>query len=137
MADFGIEVSKSGENVLTTTLVNKILHTDFPLHKIAIEGDDTLDVAISAIDASKTIPHNLGYVPLVLLYIQSDVGSTKRHLVRGRDPFALPSSDGFDPRFILSMTDTDFTIYVEFPGNVPDARSYNFHYYVTYDDTEL
>ena len=137
MADFGIEVSRVGEDVKTTALKNKILHSDYPLHKIAMEGDDTLDVDILAIDASKTIAHNLGYVPLVFLYIQSDVASSTRHLVRGRDPFALPAGDGYDPRFILSMTDIDFTIYVEFPDNVPDARSYNFHYYVTEDDTGL
>jgi hypothetical protein len=135
--EFGIKVSKYGEDVTTTAEKNLSLYTKYPLHKIKTEGESSLDVEELAIDGYKTITHDLGYKPFVYVFIQNDVGSTKRHQVRGRDPFGLPAVDGYEPRFSLLIGDNDFTVIVEFPDNVPDARSYDFYYYYTHEDTGL
>ena len=137
MSEFGIKIAQPGFDVRSAAERNLSLYTKYPIDKIAFDEDGVLDVGILDIFAFKTIEHNLGYKPRVLVYIQNDVGSSGRHLVKGYDPFAFVATDGFHPRFSLIIDDNDFTIAVEFPGNVPDARVYNFHYYVMYDDVGL
>jgi len=137
MAEFGVKVSQSGFNVRTALERNLSLYTKYPIDKVFLEDDDTLDVASSVVSASKTIVHNLGYKSRVLVYIQNDVDSTGRHLVKGYDPFGFPAGDGYDPRFSLIIDDNEFTVTVDFPLAVPNSRSYKFHYYVMYDDVGL
>lgn len=137
MAEFGIKVAQPGFDVRSAAERNLSLYTKYPIDKIAFDEDAELQVYELDIFASMTIEHNLGYKPRVLAYIQNDVGSSGRHLVKGYDPFAFPAGDGFHARFMLIIDDNDFTIAVEFPGNVPDDRIYKFHYYIMYDDVGL
>lgn len=137
MGTIGIKSSKREVDARAAPEKDLNLFSKYPLFKVFKAGESTLEVSAGSIDASKVITHNLGAKSFVFVYIQNDVGSAGRHLVLGRDPFAFPAEDGFHPRFSLIIGKNDFTVYVEFPDNVPDDREYTFFYYVTHDRSEL
>ena len=62
----GMRVSKSGKDALTSVILDDFLiHSDFPLLKVHASGTfSTLN------DGTKTITHNLGYRPFVLVFSQ-------------------------------------------------------------------
>lgn len=71
MGDFGIKISKAGQDVMTSTLGNTLFSSDNPslmllekktIQWTAVQGDDNAF-------GTQTYTHNLGYSPLVLGFL--------------------------------------------------------------------
>jgi len=59
----GIKVTKPGKGFTSLTLDDFYLHTDYPLLKVHSSGTFS-----TLIDGTRTINHNLGYKPFVLVF---------------------------------------------------------------------
>ena len=60
-----ILIAKSGKSIRSTVLDDFYLHSDYPLLKVHASGTFT-----TLNDGTKTITHNLGYRPFVLVFSQ-------------------------------------------------------------------
>ena len=58
-------VAKSGKSIYSNVLDDFYLHSDYPLLKVHSSG-----TFITLNDGTKTITHNLGYRPFVLVFSQ-------------------------------------------------------------------
>jgi len=67
MSDYGIKVSKTGQDVSSTAPTNFIMHSDFATIKVLSSGLGTIGIPTSG-TVSGTVTHNTGFYPLVLVY---------------------------------------------------------------------
>jgi len=70
MADFGTKISKPGYSI-TDGNNRLILHSKYPLQKIAFAGLSSMSVNTTDVLVQKVLTHNLGYVPQFSVLMQS------------------------------------------------------------------
>ena len=75
MGDWGIAVSKPGKSVYSTEPKDFVLNSKYTVVKIAQEGMGTISVPAGG--AYGTITHNLGFVPLIVLYTELTPNSNR------------------------------------------------------------
>ncbi len=135
MANYGIKVSKSGYSINSPDH-KQILHSGFPLLKIAKQGTGTLVKESGDTSISVTIDHNLRYIPIVFVHGQTvtnesgDVSSTFKKWPF-RETFFLHKFLVYD----FEVTTTQLTITFEVPSETFQALeiSLNYQYYICYD----
>lgn len=74
MADYGLKVSKDGKDVSSSTVEDFVFSSKWSTTKIIKEGSGTVTVGASS-NATKTIRHDLGFIPLCDLYFEPTPGS--------------------------------------------------------------
>lgn len=81
---YGIKISKTGEDVLTATIDNLQLSSEYPTARVVVQGELSLDTspyhdpdATEFVGYTFVIPHGLGYIPSFWVYgINNDVDNT-------------------------------------------------------------
>ena len=72
---YGMKVSKKGYDVKDTGLENLVLSSSKDLYKIKEESDFSITIPAGDIVNSKTIYHNLGYLPSFTVYLDTHDGN--------------------------------------------------------------
>lgn len=117
---YGIKASADGANIDTTDIGEILLHPDFPMFKY--HGSVTTSGTISSGDTELLIDvnHNLGYVPVFLVYVEFAWFSSLQFLV----PFGIASNPvivtayatttkiGLSVNQIVQGSDRDYTFRV-------------------------
>lgn len=84
MGDYGFRISKTGQDVKTCSDLNTVLTSKYALLKGAISGSGSESVTSPNTDII-TIAHNLGYRPLVKVYVDiNNAGEWSEMPVYGR-----------------------------------------------------
>jgi len=128
MADYGIKVSKTGNDVKTATDDDIILTSKRNCLKVDDVFTDTISTDGFAV-GSKTVTHNLGFVPVVILILN----------FHGSYYFVPcetlgPNSWDVRPYTTMYITSTQFVItlsgeYVHYPEDADET--FNFYYYLS------
>lgn len=131
---FGIKVSKPGTDVNTAGTNDLFLDTQYPLLKIKQSGTGSLTVADGSSD-SDVIDHNLGYIPLVMVFGQTyTVNGGVKSSNYTRYPYAETVSQIYYSVFEYTATTTQLTI----SGSILDDTSYSgtfsYFYYIYYNE---
>lgn len=121
-------VSKSGKNVLSSSLVPKdyILHSDYNSFQIVVEGGLTAQ-SINADPKTLTVAHNLGYIPAAMAFAKFPDGYVAPAQTGQRG-----SSLGYQRRFYLQTDATN--IYLIFYQGVSGTYSVDLKYYIFNSD---
>lgn len=132
MADFGIKVSKPGNDVFTAGKGDLFVDTTYPMLKIKASGTGSLSVSDGTPD-SDTIAHDLGYVPKVLVYGEYyDVyaGAKSSNYVRYpiEQLFVTNTS-----AFYYTIDTEDLIIYGGFDDFSGNSGTFSYFYYIFYD----
>ncbi len=73
MSNYGVKISKKGENVRTVTDPRSFVErSNVNMLKIAKEGTGTTNFG-SGFEYDKVVTHNLGYKPLVVLFFEHPI----------------------------------------------------------------
>lgn len=123
----GIKTSKKNVSVDTTDLGKLGLTSEYPALKTFTFGSGLVTAVSST--GSETITHGLGYVPLVLVYIEDEPGSNRRYLLTS----VSDSEATGDPAWKLDVDENNLT--VTRTGTFGGDGVYNFFYYIFYDQT--
>jgi len=82
MADYGLKIALSGNDVGTAGLQQLAFSSQFPIYKIALSGNISFTCPASdgtnKTTAIGTVSHNLGYFPAFRCYAYTDSGATRR-----------------------------------------------------------
>jgi len=114
MANYGIKISKSNNDVKTALLQNMIMFSAYPFFKLYSTNSGTLTKPSgSNNEQTATIPHNLGYKPFALVfgeYIDENTGNvvSRYKLFSWRDTPGLHLWD----RYIFYVDNTN--LYIKF-----------------------
>lgn len=80
MGDYGIRISKTGQDVKSCSDLNTILTSKYPLLKGAIIGSGTIDLTPAAptyeATGTVTIAHGLGYVAAARMFVMPEYWPT-------------------------------------------------------------
>lgn len=119
----GIIVTNPGVDAGTVSNPNDyILNTDYPLLKVATEGEGTFTLGVGTSVGTATVTHNLGYRPHVWIYsdyIQS--GSVTQYRTRNNE---------------LNTGTATVEIVFNDPTGTASPRNVGYHYVVFYDKVE-
>lgn len=121
------KVAKSGYDVRTAPVENLVFDPDNPPPKVSSHGADTIVCTWngSVTSGSKTIAHNLGYVPFALVYIEESPGSNERYLLATMEP-------GVSVPFYYEINSTNLVITANGLGDF--SGTYTFYYYIFLDE---
>lgn len=116
----GIRASKTTKNVFAdnTNIRDFIVDYDYPILKQHMASEDTI-----AGGATDTINHGLGYNPIAMFYVEFPSGSSQFHFV---------SVAAGAPVYVLN--DSSDLNNISFVNSSP-ATSYDYFYYIYYDET--
>ena len=123
-----IVVAKEGYDALTETDPNNLRY-DSQYDTLKYYKSGSVDLAVSAADAETSITHNLGYIPLFIVYHNTPSASTRYSMT----PFVF--EDVSDYGYISAYADTTkiyFTIHTN-----SFVATINFKYKIFRNDTEL
>jgi len=134
--NYGIRISQQGVDATIAQPYQLLLDERFPLFKVHMEGEDIVSLPGASSVGSKTIAHNLGYRPIVLVYGEVKDGSSKRYLINGKSPF-LDFFGGDEVFMYAYVTDNDLVVEVDSGSPIGTDKEYRFHYYICYDDLEF
>lgn len=133
MPDFGIKVSKPGQNVLTTGVENLYMDTTYPVLKIKASGTGSLSISDGGSD-SDTITHSLGYIPKVLVYGEFySVFSGAKSAYYRRYPIKEFLST-YTSYFRYTVSSTQLVISGSFYDELAYSGTFNYFYYLFYDE---
>ena len=122
MVDYGVKVSKAGQDVKTATGKNLVFSSAHNTPKVKMEGRTSTTVDNEDTNTVE-ITHNLGYKPSFLLYWR-DTGEDKTW-------FAMRVRSGY-PKVESYVTTSKLYIKVEnYSGSTKTVRLY---YYIFYDE---
>jgi hypothetical protein len=132
MANYGVKVSKLGYSVYDPEQ-KQIMHSGYPLLKVAFQGTGTLSKNDSSVEVSVTINHNLGYIPIVFVYGQyiDANGVTVEKYIKYpfRETFALHQYESYG--YTISTTQLIISYTTEYFGDT--AIDLDYIYYICYD----
>lgn len=122
---YGVKVSKKGYNVNTAPVDKLALDSDNPPPKVFDYGAGSVTIAQGEMP-TVTIPHNLGYEPAAIVFIEKLVGTDKRYI-------AMQPDIGLDaPMWLFEVDDTN--LYIRKHGTTfPDDGTYDYFYYIFHD----
>ncbi|MCA9392425.1 hypothetical protein KC614_04485, partial [candidate division WWE3 bacterium] len=66
---YGIKISKSGKSASSSDVLDLVISTQYPVHKVKVEGENSLTLGSSDTTKSYTITHNLGYKAITWVFI--------------------------------------------------------------------
>jgi len=130
MGNYGIKVMKVGKDITSDTPEDHILSSKYSTVKIVQEAAGTATVAGSSTQ-SVTISHNLGFVPMFMIYTEATPSS-------GNWRFGLYYAPSEDIRILpntvelTSYSDTS-NVYIVFANNNASSRTFRYYYYLLGD----
>jgi hypothetical protein len=92
MTDYGMKISKDGDDVTTAADKDLVMTSKFNQFKIFAQGSFTVTVAKNTAYGYTDLIHNLGYVPGFLIYLENVADSGKRYIVNSRGTNSLSAS---------------------------------------------
>lgn len=92
MGDYGIKVMLEGKDITSNEPRDHVMSSKYGAVKIAQEGLGTITVGASS-NSNGTITHNLGFVPMVIMYTEATPGSGQWRM--GCQPISTPSVDTY------------------------------------------
>jgi len=131
MANYGLKISKDGEDVKTCADTDLVFSSEFNTFKIYATGSGTVTPADAFSTATAEISHNLGYKPAFYVFVRA-VSATLLIVPNWMNPPA--TGPGGLPRF-TAWTDTS-KLYIKVWGDHGDAGAdydYMYRYYLIYD----
>lgn len=132
MADFGIKVSKEGEDVNVSSIKNTLVDTSYPLLKVKSSGSGTLSVSDGTPD-SDTITHSLGYIPNVMVFGQTySVNGGAKNSRYIKYPYKELLST-YTSEFSYTITATQLVISGGFNDDSSNSDTFDYFYYIFYD----
>lgn len=126
MADWGIKISKGGQDVGTAVDKNLIFSTKYNVFKTTLQGQTNLVIpAGSSFSGTTQINHGLGYPPMYFLYVGAT--DTQTHMAQTESYSGTLYSVS---RSIYSWSDgTNLNFYINFGT----AGTYSAYYYIFFD----
>jgi len=125
MADYGLKVSKSGEDVKTATGDDLVFSSAYNTPKIFMEGVGSVAVNDGA-DGTVEITHSLTYKPSYLVYMEGIADTNKVW-------FSHQPSD-VTGEFAWSENMVDATkLYIKVSNDTGSNDTFYFYYYIFYD----
>lgn len=137
----GLRTSPAGVDVYTATNDQLTFNSNNNVFKIVVSGEQSV-VGPASIDfnqeSTTTIPHNLGFVPSILVYVNAvSVVSLQggNGIMNLPVQYIFPASGGGFPLLTLQARVDDTNLYIDFAchaGTANDFSSYtwDFKYYI-------
>lgn len=129
--DYGIKVSKEGQNVTTATDANLIMSSAFNMFKIVSTAEVVISVGTTAGTVySETVAHGLGYRPMVLAQVRYDIGTDETQ------PFPFTISQYFGGAISIRaygqiiVDDTNVKFQVIHDGIIGSTENFTVKYYI-------
>jgi len=92
MGNFGMKVMLAGKDITSNDPLDHVMSSKYSSVKIVQENYGTITVGSSS-NVSGTISHNLGFVPMVIPYIEAIPGSGEWRM--GCQPISTPSVETY------------------------------------------
>lgn len=125
MAEYGIKVAKKGYDVKTAPVDKLALDSEHPPPKVYAANAGSITIAQGEMPTI-TIPHNLGYIPVAIVFIEKAVGTDDRYI-------AMQPELGLDaPMWLFELDETNLYIR-KHTTTIPDAGTYDYFYYIFHD----
>lgn len=124
-----VKISKPGFNVLEATDDQLIFNSSQNVFKIVDSGNTSLNavVPVAGDSVQKIIPHNLGYAPIPLVFIQLPGGYRQLPAPTG---YHASGGDILFNSWVSAVTDAD-NLYIDFAGgSAANYGTWNFKYYL-------
>jgi len=136
MGDYGFRISTSGQDVKTCSDLDTLVNSKYAILKGAISG--TASIAIPAYETAHhtiTIAHNLGFIPMALVYFQDLDASYGYHYLPFGCSYVLES---LDTEMWAGADSTNLYIYLATSANDNStARTFYFTYHIFKDKGNL
>jgi hypothetical protein len=98
-----LKILKSGKtNIDSTDISDFAFHSDYPVYKIISSGSADFTMLAGNYEASYTITHNLGYIPMVLGFAQHGIGG---YIFPCNMPADMNVAPDFGTQFIYCYAD--------------------------------
>lgn len=134
MSNYGIKVSKPGENVNTSGTNDLFLDSTYSSLKVAMSGTGTLSITEGGGD-SDTISHNLGYIPRVLVYGQwYDVSIPSKVSTYTVYPIRNQVVGVYISVFSYTIDSSDLVIAGNYDAGGATSDTFSYFYYIFYDE---
>lgn len=133
MIDFGIKISRPGQDVKTAGLTNLYFHSGYPIMKTYLVGSSEYYFSSDTSDVDILINHNLGYLPIVWLSIsgpiaQSDTCGWWAYYYNSGDNRALRTWSCHVTTTQLKIQYKEYSLYGT--GYNPTGETWDFKYYI-------
>lgn len=138
MADYGLKIAKDGHDISEADKYMRV-HTKYPVLKLALSGEGTLNTTSGGGGATAEITHNLGYKPVVFVAgqwikigqttVQTNMGIWNRFLYQG-----LQVGDYY--YYYLDNTKLYIVVSLCYLTDVNDY-SFDYMYHIFYDEDTL
>lgn len=135
MADYGIKISKTGNDVLTALDRSMIMTSKYPMYKAYSSGTGSMTKSGGNSSKYGTITHSLGYIPICFVfgyYVDQSGGTVipRYKLFSWRDTPGLGvwdyySYDAGTQNLVIGYT-TDYWI--------AETFTFNYQYHIFYDE---
>lgn len=118
MSSLGIRISQEGVDVKTGLDKQMVLTSKYSIFKGSIQGTGTVSVPRNGTPTTVTIPHGLGYAPMVQAFIKEAGAVVFSSTVWQQLPiytlYSFPEGDG---EFSVTISSDSTNIYIEFYMN--------------------
>ena len=137
MPDYGIKISRVGVDVGTADILNLVFSSKYDSLKIFSNGSGSITVpaasGTSIFDGTSsvsyaTIPHNLGYKPVFLVFTTSSFGAASEFA-----PYTSAGIDGVSPDGGNYWADTANIYIAMYNGDLGSAHTYLYRYQIYYN----
>lgn len=133
MADFGVKVSLPGKSVYSTEPRDFVFHSKFGSVKVVQESPNkTYETTVISAAGSNTItiPHNLGFIPLCMVFVELNPGSGRWY-----NGISLPGPDDVVGVYPYATSYTDSTnLYLVITNTSGSSKTVKYYYYIFGDD---
>lgn len=128
----GIRIAKNGGNVTSVNAEDLYVDSDTPIFKLYKSGSGSQRINGTLAETHTiTIPHNLGYVPFFLVFMDRNPGSNRRLCSSSESTnAALPTDIAC---FIGNSNFANIVLTINSFGGTPTAGDYGYNYFIYYD----
>jgi len=130
MGNIGFKVMLEGKDISSTVPTDHIISSKYGAVKIVQENYGTITVG-SSNNVSGTIPHDLGFVPMVIPYIEATPGSGEWRM--GCQPIGTPHVDTYlnndSSKTYVGTTNLVFNIV----NNTGSSKNVKYKFYIMGD----
>lgn len=128
MADYGLKVSRDGYSITTSTPEYLVFSSKYATVKIAKAGGGTATVPSSS-NVTTTIRHDLGFIPVAMLFFEPTPGS-------GKWRFGGAYMDTDETRINPDIANTyvdNINMVFRFDNNTASQKLVKYYYYIFSD----
>lgn len=128
----GVKISKNGDGISSVNAEELYVDSDTPIFKLYKSGSGIQKINGTLAETHTiTIPHNLGYVPFFLVFMDRNPGKNRRLCSSGESTnTALPTDIACS---VFNVNFANIVIDVSAFGGTPAAGDYGYNYFIYYD----